>query len=217
MKVIAINSSARAQGQSKTELMLGHLVCGMENAGADVEVINLRDKKIKDCMWQTCIDEGITREKFTNNGMMPRADSIETYMLTMSTGFNPDNAGDAKVIIQNDFTGRVEGSCHFIISDGTVQTRGGKSENPDLIIKSPFDVWIDIVTGKEDGTEMIMEGKYMVEGNTDLIFDVPKFFERKKMKGFSKNFNHLLKDKLIDLGFKAEPIKIITTKYFHLA
>ena len=81
--------------------------------------------------------------------------------------------------IQNDFTGRVEGSCHFIISDGTVQTRGGKSENPDLIIKSPFDVWIDIVTGKEDGTEMIMEGKYLVEENTDLIFDVPKFFERK--------------------------------------
>ena len=359
MKVIAINSSARTQGQSKTELMLDHLVCGMENAGADVEVIHLREKKIKDCigcfhcmtktpgkcvlkddmtrelfpkwldsdltiyatplfhhtvnatmkrfiertfpicepflmkqgerwvhplrsrfpaavvlsvcgfpeisafgalthyakflfnreekgklwaeiyrpgseylletvneqkdildatvqagielvkthrvspetlarieqplmddfsnlakisncMWQTCIDEGVTRKKYTNKGMMPRADSIETYMLMMSIGFNPDNAGDAKVTIQNDFTGRVEGSCHFIISDGTVQTRGGKSENPDLIIKSPFDVWIDIVTGKEDGTEMIMEGKYMVEGNTDLIFDVPKFFERKK-------------------------------------
>ena len=130
-------------------------------------------------MWQTCIDEGITRKKFTNEGMMPRPDSIETYMLMMSTGFNPENAGDSKVTIQNDFTGRVEGSCHFIISDGTVQTRGGKSENPDLIIKSPFDVWIDIVTGKEDGTEMMMEGKYLVEGNTDLIFDVPKFFERK--------------------------------------
>ena len=45
MKVIAINSSARTQGQSKTELMLEHLVCGMENAGADVEIINLREKK----------------------------------------------------------------------------------------------------------------------------------------------------------------------------
>jgi len=136
--------------------------------------------KISNCMWQTCIDEKITRKKFTNDGMMPRADSIETYMLMMSIGFNPEGAGDANVIIQNNFTGRVEGSCHFIISDGTVQTRDGKSENPDLVIKSPFDVWIDIVTGKADGTEMIMEGKYQVEGNTDLIFDVPKFFEGKK-------------------------------------
>lgn len=131
-------------------------------------------------MWQTCIDEGITRKKYTNEGMMPRADSIETYMLMMSIGFNPDNAGDAKMTIQNDFTGRVEGSCHFIISDGTVEARYGKFENPDLTIKSPFDVWIDIVTGKEDGTEMIMEGKYLVEGNTDLIFDVPKLFGRKQ-------------------------------------
>ena len=136
--------------------------------------------KISNCMWQTCIDEKITRKKYTNDEMIPRADSLETYMLMMSIGFNPEGAGDANVIIQNDFTGRVEGSCHFIISDGAFQTRDGKSESPDLIIKSPFDTWIDIVTGKADGTEMIMEGKYQVEGNTDLIFDVPKFFERKK-------------------------------------
>ena len=101
-------------------------------------------------------------------------------LVLMKIGFNPESAGDANVIIQNDFTGRVEGSCHFIILNGTVQTRDGKSKNPDLVIKSPFDVWIDIVTGKADGAEMIMEGKYQVEGNTDLIFDVPKFFEGKK-------------------------------------
>lgn len=110
--------------------------------------------------------------------MMPRAYSIETYMLMMSIGFNPEGAGDANVIIKNDFTGRVEGSCHFIISNKTVQARAGKSKKPNLIIKSPFDIWIDIVTGKADGAQMIMEGKYHVEGNTDLIFDVPKFFER---------------------------------------
>lgn len=49
MKVLALNSSPRSQGQSKTELMLSHLVGGMKEAGADVEVINLREKKIKPC------------------------------------------------------------------------------------------------------------------------------------------------------------------------
>ncbi|MBT3487442.1 MAG: hypothetical protein HOG03_07505 [Desulfobacula sp.] len=135
---------------------------------------------IANCMWKTCIKEGITRKKFTAEGMMPRPDSIETYMHIMSIGFNPEGAGDTKAIIQNDFTDKVEGSCHFIISDGTILAIAGKSENPDLVIKSSFDVWIDIVTGKTDGTKMILKGKYQIEGNTNLIFDLPKLFERKK-------------------------------------
>ena len=49
MKVLAINSSARKGGQSKTEWMLEYLVEGMAGAGAEVDVVNLRDKKIKYC------------------------------------------------------------------------------------------------------------------------------------------------------------------------
>ena len=47
MKVLALNSSARSEGASITELMLNHLVNGMREAGADVEVVNLREKNIK--------------------------------------------------------------------------------------------------------------------------------------------------------------------------
>ena len=36
MKILAINSSQRTGGQSKTELMLNHLVKGMRDAGAEV-------------------------------------------------------------------------------------------------------------------------------------------------------------------------------------
>ncbi|HJO92144.1 MAG TPA: flavodoxin family protein [Victivallales bacterium] len=50
MKVLAINSSSRCNKTSKTYLMLTHLVKGMSNAGANVEIINLRDKKIKNCI-----------------------------------------------------------------------------------------------------------------------------------------------------------------------
>ena len=46
MKVMAINSSLRGGGQSRTELMLTHLINGMREAGAVVEVVNLRKKKI---------------------------------------------------------------------------------------------------------------------------------------------------------------------------
>jgi multimeric flavodoxin WrbA len=50
MKILALNSSARTGNNSKTELMLTHLVKGMRHAGAEVETINLRDKKIKACI-----------------------------------------------------------------------------------------------------------------------------------------------------------------------
>jgi multimeric flavodoxin WrbA len=50
MKVLALNSSPRGAGQSKTELMLDHLVQGMREAGANVELVDLRKKTIKNCV-----------------------------------------------------------------------------------------------------------------------------------------------------------------------
>lgn len=50
MKVLALNSSARSDKESYTYMMLNCLVEGMREAGADVEVVNLRAKKIKNCI-----------------------------------------------------------------------------------------------------------------------------------------------------------------------
>ena len=50
MKVIAINSSPRSDGTSKTGIMLDALAQGMRDAGAEVEVIPLRRKKVNNCI-----------------------------------------------------------------------------------------------------------------------------------------------------------------------
>ncbi len=50
MKILALNSSARVGAESKTEMMLNPLVQGMREAGAEVEVVNLKDKNIKTCV-----------------------------------------------------------------------------------------------------------------------------------------------------------------------
>ena len=50
MKVLAINSSLRKGGESRTELMMNDLVEGMREAGAEVEVVHLRQKNIKYCI-----------------------------------------------------------------------------------------------------------------------------------------------------------------------
>jgi len=50
MKILALNSSPRGSGQSKTEMMLNALAEGMREAGAEVEVVELRNKKVKNCV-----------------------------------------------------------------------------------------------------------------------------------------------------------------------
>ena len=47
MKILSINSSLRTGGQSKTEFLMDHFVQGMREAGAEVEVVNLREKNQK--------------------------------------------------------------------------------------------------------------------------------------------------------------------------
>ena len=50
MKVLALNSSPRSGKDSYTVMMLNPLVEGMREVGADVEIVNLREKKIKNCI-----------------------------------------------------------------------------------------------------------------------------------------------------------------------
>ena len=74
MKILALNSSPRTDGESKTEIMLNALVNGMREAGAEVEVVALRKKRINFCAgcfscWTktqgTCIHkDDMTRELF---------------------------------------------------------------------------------------------------------------------------------------------------------
>ena len=50
MNVLAVNSSPRASGRSKTALLLEQLAGGMREAGASVEVVALREKTVRPCV-----------------------------------------------------------------------------------------------------------------------------------------------------------------------
>jgi len=74
MKVMALNSSPRGAGQSKTGIMLNSLIDGMRQAGAEVAVVSLGEKTLRPCAgcfscWTktpgTCIHkDDMTRELF---------------------------------------------------------------------------------------------------------------------------------------------------------
>ena len=256
MNVIAVNSSPRGGGRSKTELMLNHLVEGMRAAGAEVDTVNLREKKIKNCIgcftcwtktpgqcihkddmtseiypkwlaaenmttafykdlardildattragwelveimtisaetlgritqplmdvaafaqmgnlfWKTCIAEGVTPKKFDEENMVPRPDSLETFMLLFPAGLNAEAGDNRKVILQFHFSGQVDGTCYFEVASGRIAAREGTSATPDLTIETPFDVWMDIMTRKADGQQMFLDQKYRVTGDLALM------------------------------------------------
>jgi hypothetical protein len=120
-------------------------------------------------MFRTCIDEGVTLEEFFSKGMVPRPDSLRSFLIIFPMGINAAAVADRRVVLQFSFSGKVEGACYFVIEKGVVQAQEGVGDNPDLTIVSPFDVWIDIMTRKADGRQMLMERKYRAEGDISLM------------------------------------------------
>lgn len=129
-------------------------------------------------MWKTCIAQGITPKEFEAQGLVPRPDSLESFMAILPMGFNPQAAGDARAVIQFDFSGEAVGTCHFRIEKGTMTALAGAADAPDLTIKAPFGLWLDIMTGTTDGGQAFMEQKYEAAGDLNLLIGMKAFFQR---------------------------------------
>ncbi|MBN1534059.1 MAG: SCP2 sterol-binding domain-containing protein, partial [Spirochaetes bacterium] len=96
-------------------------------------------------------------------------DSLEEFMWVFPFGLNAGAAGDRKVSLQINFSGKVKDSCHFTVGAGGVEAKQGACPNPDITIETPFDLWMDIMTRKADGQRMFMEQKYTVAGDLPLM------------------------------------------------
>jgi len=122
--------------------------------------------------WKTCISERVTPKEFSEKEMVPRPDSMESFMLIFPFGLNAEAVGTRKVIMQFNFTDEVRGSCCFIIEKDKISAEKGIMENPDITIETPFELWMDIMTKKADGQEMYMNQRYKVDGDLSLMIQL---------------------------------------------
>ena len=134
----------------------------------DAEVFS----ELGNIFWKTCIAEGVTPKEFREKKMVPRPDSIESFMLLFPYGLNSETVGNRKIILQFDFSGEVTDSCYFIIEKEKVSAEEGSKENADITIETPFELWMDIMTGKADGQQMFMDQKYKVDGDLSLMIQL---------------------------------------------
>lgn len=132
--------------------------------------------KMGNVMWKTCIAEGVTPKEFEEKGIIPRPDSIDTFLRILTMGFKAKEAEDTTGTIQFNFDGEVQGSCHIVIQDGKLEAKKGTAKDASMTINSPFELWMDIMTGKADGQQMFMEKKYTVDGDFNLLLRMNQLF-----------------------------------------
>ena len=131
--------------------------------------------KMGNIYWNTCIAEGVTPKEFNDRKMMPRPQTLDDFMFIFPFGINAAAAGGEKIQLQFHFSGDVHDACYFIVENGRVKAQPGKCERPALTIETPFNIWMDIMTGKADGQQMFMEQKYRVDGDLGLMM---KLFQK---------------------------------------
>jgi hypothetical protein len=124
--------------------------------------------------WKTCIAEGVTPKEFQEKNLVPRPDSVESFMIFLPFCLNSEAANNKKVILQFRFFGDVENSCYFTIERKGIEAKTGTYENPSLTIETPFEVWMDIMTGKADSQQMFKEQKYKLNGDVSLMMQLFK-------------------------------------------
>jgi len=127
--------------------------------------------------WKTCIKEGVTVKDAAEKKLIPRAGNIQEFLAITRIAFNPETAAGHKADIQFIFTDEVKGECMLHIENGSIKT----SEDiaflePHLTIKTPFELWMDIMSGKTDGGAAFIEGKYKAEGDLDMLMNFSRYF-----------------------------------------
>jgi len=124
--------------------------------------------------WQTCIDQKMTPKQFEKKGLIPRPKTVEDMMLLMSLAINrsKEKTPETKAKIQFILSGEQTGAFYIDIDKGTINSDLGETAHPAFTIRTPFEVWRDIMEGNVDGAQMLMEGKYQVEGDTDLFINL---------------------------------------------
>lgn len=126
--------------------------------------------------WKACIAQGVTPEEFKAKRLVPRPESVEDFMGLMQMAFRPELSGDVRAVLQFTFTGPLPGSCFFTIKDGVIDASPGTSPLPALTIETPFDLWMDVLTGKADGQKAFMDGKYCATGDLTWLVRMKEMF-----------------------------------------
>jgi putative sterol carrier protein/putative NADPH-quinone reductase len=94
----------------------------------------------------------------------------------MPTVFDAEAAGDLTADIQFDVSGEEPGSYYLHVEGGNCAFSEGQSLSPTLTIHTPSELWLSISRGEMDGQAALMQQKYTVEGDFNLLLKLNDMF-----------------------------------------
>lgn len=122
------------------------------------------------------VKEGAMSSEQKPAGGAHLAKNCRELLSLMPLGFNPQAAGDLKATIQFNVTGDDEFSAYLEIADGKCTHHEGQAAQPDLVIDTPGQVWLDISQGRLGGQEAFFQGLYKVNGELAILMKFNQLF-----------------------------------------
>lgn len=105
-------------------------------------------------------------------------DTVKELILKMPHSFDQAAAGSLKALIQYIISGEGGGSFVLSIDNGTCTSTEGTVPDPDLVVRSPADVWMKISKGEINPPKALMDGLYKAEGNMELLVNLKRYFSK---------------------------------------
>jgi putative sterol carrier protein len=81
---------------------------------------------------------------------------------------DPAKIAGMNAIYAFDLSGGQPGQYHISLKDGTADVGEGTPENPNITITMKSEDFVDLATGKLDGTMAFMSGKIKIKGDMGL-------------------------------------------------
>lgn len=165
----------------------GHEI--VENGQISPEVISVISQQLdsvdvlveKICsIWKDCQKQKISITQWGAEGNLFRPSSIRGFLKMMEDAFNIEAACDLRLTVNFIFHDDDRAKCQITILDGNIKTSEELIEKADIEIKTPFELWVDIVHGKINAQKMFIQKKYSFEGDFDSLAKVVKLFDYKK-------------------------------------
>jgi putative sterol carrier protein len=91
----------------------------------------------------------------------------------------PEKAGTTNATIAFDLSGAEGGKWWVHIHDGLAESgKGEPATTPNLTLLADSGDWVNIMTGKLDGTAAFMQGKLKIKGDMGLAIKMQSLFRR---------------------------------------
>lgn len=120
------------------------------------------------------LEEATPKEPATTPAHLP--ESAWEAVSRMPEVFNAKAAGDLKAIIGFTVSGAETFEAYLNIRDGACVLENRPAGKPDLIIRTPAEVWLAIARRELAGQEAFMRQAYKAEGNLGLLMRMGQLF-----------------------------------------